>query len=45
MSTDGLLLTAAIKEAEYRFVVTCNITGAFLKADMDDKVIIVLQDH
>ena len=44
VSTEALLLTAAIDAAEERFVATCDITGAFLKADMDDFVLIALYD-
>ena len=43
-STEALLITAAIDAAEQRYVATCDITGAFLKADMDDFVLIVLHD-
>ena len=45
VSTEALLLTAAIDAAERRFVATCDITGAFLKAYMDEFVLIVLYDE
>ena len=45
VSTEALLLTAAIDAAEKRFVATCDITGAFLKAYMDEFVLIVLYDR
>ena len=44
ISIEALLITAAIDAAEKRFVATCDITGAFLTADMDDFVLIVLYD-
>ena len=44
VSTEGLLLTAAINASKNRFVATCDITGAFLKADTDESVLIVLHD-
>ena len=44
VSTEALLITAAIDAAEKRSVASCDITGAFLKADMDDFVLIVLYD-
>ena len=45
VSTEALLITAAIDAAEERFVATCDITGAFLKADMDEFVLIVLHNE
>ena len=45
VSTEALLITAAIDVAEERFVATCNITGASLKADMDEFVLIVLHNE
>ena len=44
VSTEGLLLTAAIDASENRYIATCDITGAYLKADMDEFVLIVLHD-
>ena len=44
VSTEALLITVAIDAVEERFIATCDITGAFLKADMDDFVLIVLRD-
>ena len=44
VSTGALLLTATIDAAEECHVATCNITGAFLKADMDNFVLISLHD-
>lgn len=44
ISNEALSLTAAVDAAEERFVATCDITGVFLKADMDDFVLIVLHD-
>ena len=40
--TDALVITAAIDAAEERFVATYDITGAFLKADMDEFILLVL---
>ena len=45
VSTEALLITAAVDAAEERFVATCDITGAFLKADMDEFVLIVLHNE
>ena len=45
VSTEALLITAAIDAAEERFVATCDITGAFLKTDMDEFVLIVLHNE
>ena len=42
VSTEALLLTAAIDSSEGRSVATFNITGAFLKAYMDEFVLISL---
>ena len=42
VSTEALLLTAAIDSHEKQFVATCDITGAFLKVEMDEFVLIVL---
>ena len=42
--TEALLITAAIDAAKQRSVATCDIIGAFLKAEMDDFVLIVLYD-
>ena len=44
VSTKALLLTAAIDAAESRFVATSDITGVFLKAKMDDFVLIASYD-
>ena len=44
LSTKGLILTAAIDTLEERFVAACNIAGAFLKANMDNFVLIFLHD-
>ena len=44
VSTEALLITATIDAAKQRHVATCDITGAFLKADMDDFVLIALRD-
>ena len=41
VSTEALLFIAAINAAEEKNVATCNITGAFLKADIDEQVLIV----
>ena len=43
VSTEALLLTAAIDAHERRFVATCDITGAFVKAEMDEFVLLILQ--
>ena len=42
VSTEALLLTAAIDASEGQSVTTCDITGAFLKAGMDEFVLISL---
>ena len=44
VSTEALLLTAVIDAKEGREIATCDITGAFLKADMKDFVLIVLRN-
>ena len=45
VSTEALLLTAVIDAAERRSIATCDITGAFLKANMDKFVLIVLRNN
>ena len=45
VSTEALLITGAIDAAEERFIATCVITGAFLKAEIDDFVLIVLHEN
>ena len=45
VSTKALLLTAAIDAYEGKSIATCDITGAFLKADMKEFVLIVLRNN
>ena len=42
VSTEALLLTAAIDTSDGQLVATCDITGIFLEADMDEFVLISL---
>eukprot|EP00804_Cyclotella_cryptica_P010749 CCRYP_005527-RA/>CCRYP_005527-RA protein AED:0.26 eAED:0.17 QI:0/0/0/1/1/1/3/0/840 len=43
VSTDSLMITAAIDTVELRDIVTLDIPGAFLHADLDEDVIMVLR--
>ena len=43
VATDSLMITAAIDAVELRDVVTLDIPGAFLHADLDEEVIMVLR--
>ena len=45
VSTEALLLTTSIDVVVKRFVSTCDITGAFLKADMDEFVLLALYNQ
>jgi hypothetical protein len=40
---DSVMITSAIKAHEYRKVITLDIPGAFLHADLDEEVIVILQ--
>lgn len=44
ISTEALLLIAASGVAEQQGVATCDINGAFYKADMDEFLLIALHD-
>jgi hypothetical protein len=41
--TDSVMITSAIDAHEGRVVVTCDIPGAFLHADLDEEVIMLLR--
>ena len=41
--TDSVVITSAIEAHEYRKIITLNIPGAFLHADLDEEVIMVLR--
>jgi hypothetical protein len=43
VSTEGLMTTLAIDAKENRYVVTADVEGAYLHADMDELVIMVFE--
>ena len=45
VTTEAVLITSAIEASERRVVVTCDISGAFLQAKMDDHVIVVFRNE
>ena len=45
VATDSLMITAMIDAVEMRDVITLDIPGAFLHADLDKEVIMVLREE
>ena len=45
VTTEAVLITSAIEAHEKRVVATCDISGAFLQAEMEDYVIVVFRNE
>lgn len=45
VSTEALLMSCVIDAEEQRDVATCDVPGAFMQADIDEKIHVVMEDE
>lgn len=45
VTTEGFFLTSVINAKEKRIVAVCDVSGAFLHADMDDFGVVIFEDN